>query len=355
MLRSLDEKGGIGVYTRNLVEELLALDASHDFVLLYRDPANLGRYGDHAQVTEVVLRGRNNAVWDQLSVPLACRRHALDVVVHPKFTVPFLAPCPTVMVVHGADWFLPEQARFYRWLDVRYVRTVMPWYFRKAAAVISVSKLTTSNFETALRLPPGKLHTIYFGPARHFRRIEFALSLTKRAGDGRKNLGGLLEGYARYHATAEQPLALVIGGKDCHLFRSEYGIPDTGWGADVHFPGWIDQGDLPALYSLARLYVYPSNLEAFPIPITEAMTCGTPVVTSNANGLEEIAGDAAILVDPDDPDAIARAIDRVNGDEALRRQLVERGLARSTLFRWERCARETLDLIERVVAEPPAA
>jgi glycosyltransferase involved in cell wall biosynthesis len=327
----------------------------------------MGRFADPPRVREHLLAGSHTAIWDQVAVPRACRRERVDVLLHPKFTVPFLAPCPSVMVVHGADWFVPEQARFYRALDVRYVRTVMPWYFRRAARVISVSELTTRNFVQALDLAPGKIQTVYFAPARHFARVEdpehwravreryglperFLFTLTKRFGAGRKNFGGLVQAYARYHEKAGRPLPLVVGGADCEPLGREHGIPEAGWGKDVLFPGWLDQADLPAIYSQAALFLYPSNLEAFPIPITEALACGTPIVTSSANGLEEIAGDAALLVPPDDPDAIAAAMARVVADPVLAASLRNRGLERSKRYSWERCARETLAILEEVAA-----
>jgi glycosyltransferase involved in cell wall biosynthesis len=365
MLRAFDEKGGVGVYTRNIVEELLRIDRRNQYVLLYRNRENLGRFSDHENVTERWVRGGSKAAWDQISIPLACRREKVDVLFHPKFTAPLLAPCKVVMVVHGADWFMPEQAQFYGKLDVRYIRTVMPWYFRKCSVVISVSELTTDNFNSVLRLPAGKVKTVYFGPARHFARVtdrdrlqevrsryglpeEYVLTLTKRGGGGRKNLGNLLEAYARYHASVPDPRQLVIGGKDCHLYRGEYSIPEDGYGADIVFPGWMDQQDLPVVYSAASLYLYPSNLEAFPIPLTEAMACGTPIVTSDINGLEEIAGDAALLVDPTNPQEIASAVGRVLADPTLKESLSARGLERAQKFTWDRCASRTLAILEEV-------
>jgi glycosyltransferase involved in cell wall biosynthesis len=367
MLRSIDEKGGVGVYTRNIVTELLRLDRKNEYVLLYRSRDNLGLFAAHANVKERWLKGANKAFWDQVAVPLACRQERADLVFHPKFTVPLLAPCKTVMVVHGADWLIPEQAQYYTRWDVRYMRLMLPRYFQKADAVISVSQETTDNFNRLLRLPAGKVQTIYFAPARHFRPVtdperlravreryslpdRFILTLTKRKGDGRKNLGQVFAAYARYHQQAAAPRALVIGGKDCHHFREEYALPDDSYGADIHFPGWIDQADMPAVLSLTDLYLYPSNLEAFPIPLTEAMACGTPILTSNVNGLREIAGDAAWLVDPNDTDAIAAGIERILADPALRAELSCKGLERSARFNWDATARQTLDLLEAVAA-----
>jgi glycosyltransferase involved in cell wall biosynthesis len=183
----------------------------------------------------------------------------------------------------------------------------------------------------------------------------FVMTLTKIAGDGRKNFGNLVDGYRRYHGSVPDPLPLVVGGKDVVRFRGVYGIPDDGWGADVHFPGWIDQSDLPALFSSAATYLYTSNLEAFPIPLTEAMACGTPIVTSNVNGLVEIADDAAVFVDPRDPDAIGAALRRVLTDPVLAADLSRRGLARSRAFSWDRCAAQTLEILREAAGRVPAA
>jgi hypothetical protein len=160
MLRSLDEQGGIGVYTRNLVQELLSIDHRNQYVLFYRSPDHIGRYAHYSNVTERVTRAPNKAFWDQIAIPYACWREKVDVILHPKFTVPLLAACKAVMVVHGADWFLPGQAKYYGRWDVWHIRTVMPWYFKKADKVISVSQLTTDNFNGILELPPGKVETV---------------------------------------------------------------------------------------------------------------------------------------------------------------------------------------------------
>jgi glycosyltransferase involved in cell wall biosynthesis len=288
----------------------------------------------------------------------------VDLILHPKFTVPLLASAPTVMVLHGADWFLPGAARFYGHLDRAYMRVFMPLYLKKAAVALSVSKLTTDDFVRIFRLPPGKVRTVYFGPAPHFRRItdhgvlsaargkynlpdRFIFTLSKVGGGGRKNMRGVFDAYARLHG--DVPHKLVVGGKGLERFRDDYAIPADGWGRDVIFPGYLDQADLPAIYSASDLYLYPSNQEAFPIPLTEAMACGTPIITSRVNGLAEIAGGAARLVDPGDPDEIAAAVLDVLTNPRLAAELAAAGLERSRIFSWNACARSTLEIIESVV------
>lgn len=366
MLRALDEKGGIGVYTRNITHELLNADRNNHYFLYYRTAANLGSFGQFDNVTERVLKPSNKALWDQIGVPIACWRDNVDVVFHPKFTVPLLAPCRAVMVLHGAGWFMPKETNFFNRIDVQYIKMMMPRYLKKCAVAISVSQLTTDNFNRFLKLPPGKVKTVYFAPAKHFKRItdtdildqikkkyslpeRFILTLTKRGGGERKNIGGIFKAYAGYHEKTDRPYKLVVGGKDCHLLRGEYGIPEKGYGEDILFPGWIDQKDLPAVYSLATLFLYPSNLEAFPIPVTEAMACGTPIITSDANGLREIAGEAAVFVNPEKTDEITDALTGVLDNENYQKELAAKGLDRSKRFSWEKCARETLESLERSV------
>jgi glycosyltransferase involved in cell wall biosynthesis len=370
MLRTLDERGGISVYSANLVESLLDAGGGHRYLLLYRSAQHLGRFGVRAEVEERVLPGRSKALWDQVAVPRACRSRAVDVVLHPKFTVPLTGSTPAVMVLHGADWFLPGAAQFYGLLDRLYMRAFMPLYLRRAAGIISVSRLTTNDFERIFHLPPGRIDTVYFGPARHFRPVveraaleevrrryglpeRFILTLSKPDGGERKNMRGTLDAYARLHGRV--PHKLVVGGKGCERFRADYAIPATGWGRDVLFPGWLDQADLPAIYGASDLFLYPSNQEAFPIPITEAMACGTPIVTSRANGLEELAEGAALLVDPRDPEAIAEKALQVLRDGAVAERLRQAGLARSRIFSWDACARNTLAIVEQAARRAPAA
>jgi glycosyltransferase involved in cell wall biosynthesis len=367
MLRTLDEHGGIKVYSKNLVDELLRIDQENEYVFFYRSPDQKGTYADFPNVKEVVLGESNKIIWDQVLLPRAAKREAVDVIFNPKFTVPFFTSIKSVMTLHGADWFIPEHAQYYNPFDVRYIRLVMPLYCRKATRIISISELTTYHFNRILGLPQGKIKTTYFGPARFFRREtdesklhavrkkynlpeHFIFSLTKygMGGGNRKNIDKIFLAYEKYFQQQDDPLPLVIAGKDCEQYRDDYNIPDTGYGAAIRFPGFVDQTDLPAIYSAARFYLYPSNVEAFPIPLTEAMTCGTPIITSNVNGLKEIAGEAALFVDPGSVEDIADAMCRLDNDPELRDSLSRAGLERSRIFSWEKCARETLELLEHV-------
>lgn len=362
MLRTLDEKGGIGIYTRYLLDELLALDRKNEYVLLYRNPSHLGKFSHYPNVRERVVAGNNKAYWDQIAIPWACWQEKVHLVFHPKFTAPLLAPCRVIMSVHGADWLIPEQAQFYGKWNVLYNKIFLPLYFRKCSKVVSSANLTREDFNRALRLPPDKVRTIYYGAGKPFRRIDdkdfldrvkrryglpdqFILTLSGYDRGKRKNIDGIIRAYQLFHGRT--PHKLVIGGKDCDKFKADYNVPEEGYGKDILFPGWIEQEDLAAFYNLADLYLYPSKLEAFATPLTEAMACGTPFVTSNVNGLKEIGGDAGLFVDPEQPQEIADAMARVLTQPDLKRSLQDAARARSKDFNWKKCAQETLETIEQ--------
>ena len=363
MLRAIDEKGGVGVYTRYIGQELLELDQKNEYFFYYQNPKNIGRFASYPNVTERVISGSNPAVWDQIGIPRASRKDKLDVVFHPKFTVPFFADCKTVMVLHGAGWFIPEYAKFWKPLDVKYINTVMPLYCKSATAILSVSEITTQIFNDRFNLPPGKCTTVYFGPGKQFKPVtdektlqtvkekyklpdQFIFSISKYGGDTRKNFHGVLNAYKIHHG--KTPHKLVVGGKGCSQFREDYQIPDSGYGKDIQFPDWIDQEDLPAVYALADLFLYPSFMEAFPVPITEALACGKPIVTSNLYGLKELTEDSAYVVDAHNPEDIARGIEEVLTDRELHKSLGEKSLERSKRYSWSKCARETLAILESI-------
>jgi glycosyltransferase involved in cell wall biosynthesis len=165
----------------------------------------------------------------------------------------------------------------------------------------------------------------------------------------RKNLGRLLEAYALLRKRAQRGEApgLVIAGRKGWLYDQIFQqVERLGLESKVVFPGYVPQDDLPALLSGARLFVFPSLYEGFGLPVLEAMACGTPVACSNVSSLPEVAGDAALLVDPLDVRGMAEAMNRLLQDEGLRTQLVERGYRQVRQFSWARCARETLAVLE---------
>jgi glycosyltransferase involved in cell wall biosynthesis len=361
MLRHFDQhQGGVRVYTRRLLDAMLALDTPHEFVLLYRNPALLGTYHGRPGVEEHALSAGSVFAWDQLAVPRAVRTHRLDVLYNPKYSIPLRAGCPAVWVCHGLDWYvMPWASRFVDRLSHRFL---VPRYARRAAAVIAVSEVTRQQVMQFLGLPPDRVVTVYSGVDDVFRRridparldeIRRRYALPERfllyAGAiyPPKNFTRLVRAYARVGPARGIPL-VVAGGENRFLSEGELHEPEAlGITAWVHRPGWIEHTDLAAVYGSAEALLLPSLFESFGLPVLEAMAAGCPVVTSDRYGTKELAEGAAVLVDPESVESIAAGIERVLDDAPTRAGLIQAGRLRSEPFRWSRCARETLAVLEQ--------
>lgn len=363
MLRHLGQHGGgVLVYTENLLRRLLAMDTEHEFVLLYQDASKLGSYhdGNGARVRELVLGKSPTLVWDQWAAWQASRKEHLDVIFNTKYSVPLMAATRSVFVCHGLDWYvMPWGSRL---LDRANHRYLMPRYTRKADAIIAVSETARQHMIEYLGADESRVFTVYHGVDEAFGQpvAEDQLSEVKaRYGlpdrfllyCGQiyppKNFGRLIQAYAR--VGPRQGISLVVAGTHTWLCEDEIALIDRlGIGEWVLRPGWIGREELPAFYRLAEGLLLPSLYESFGTPILEAMSSGCPVVTSNRYGTAEIAGDAAILVDPEDVDSIADGMEQVVTDEELRLRLVDAGRRRAGNFSWQKCARQTLNVLERL-------
>jgi glycosyltransferase involved in cell wall biosynthesis len=365
MLRHYDQHGGgVRVYTRRLLRALLDLRSEHEFVLLYRNPGLVGTYSGDQGVEEVALPARSFLGWDQLAVPAAVRRHGIDLLFNPKYSIPLLAPCPSVWVCHGLDWYVMPWAS--RPVDRLSHRFLVPRYASRADAIIAVSEITRQHVMQFLPVPPERVVTVYSGVDDVFRRkpdasrlreIRAKYSLPERfllyAGAiyPPKNFTRLVQAYAQVGPERGIPL-VVAGGENRFLSEGELREPEALGVADwVRWPGWVEQEDLAAMYVMAEALLLPSLFESCGLPVLEAMAAGCPVVTADRYGTKELAESAAVLVNPESVDSIAQGIGRVLDDASLRAGLVAAGRVRSQAFHWRRCATETLRVLERVQSE----
>ena len=346
---------GIGRYSELLLEGLLSRDDGSRFTLcdLTSDTLN------DARVDEFF-----GAYRDRFSVTADWAANGLDVDIFHS-PAPALPPTecrPLVFTLHDVTFISHPECHT---LDNR-VSAVTSTALAacRAARIIAVSHHAKAQAIEHLGLPEEQIEVIHSAPDPYFHRTERAdlyRVVTKRLGitrpyvlavgslEPRKNLVGLIEGMRRLPADQRDRLSLVVAGP-------------PGWrNADIHDQlrraadelsicqvGCVSRDDLNVLYSFAEVFAYPSLSEGFGLPVVEAMACGAPVVTSNCASLPEVAGIAALLVDPTDPDAIGEAIARVVGDDATREDLRTRSLARAQEFSWTRTAAQTFDLYRRV-------
>jgi glycosyltransferase involved in cell wall biosynthesis len=356
--RSWGEGGGIGVYTRNLLEALLSIDHKNQYVLFYQSKAPLGRFSDHENVKEVHVPVAGKWFWDQVAIPYYASKEKVDVLFHTKFAVPLLAHCKTVMVLHGSERFVHPE--FSHKSDMLFFKTIYPFYLRRAAAIISVSENARKDIIHFLSINPEKVKTVYLAPSRHFRVLndQSLLMSIRRKYDlperyllnvgliyPGKNIPNLLK--ALRLVRQNEDVKLVIAGSGRRMYQSDLSLIH-GLGLDAHvlLPGYIPHEDLVAVYNLAEMVVFPSFYESFPAIPLEANACGCPVVISQTGGSPEAAGNAALYVDPTNVDNIAEAILRILTEPELRQDLIDKGFQNAGRFSWDRTARQTLDALE---------
>jgi glycosyltransferase involved in cell wall biosynthesis len=359
MLRHVGKQsGGIGTYTNEIVRHLLKADSENEYILFYQEKAQAGSFGVHPNVKEVTLRAPSKMIWDQVVMPFAAKRERCDVLFNLKLSVPFLSPCKTAFVIHGADWFMFP--RNYPFLHRVYHKFFMMFYIKRADAVVSISTNATQLLLKAGLAPDKKIATIHHGvngrflaepAAGHLERVRQRYNLPDRfilfVGQiyPMKNLSAIIRAFALLRGRL--PHKLVIVGKPLSRYQDEFDLVEKlGLSSDITFTGWVPDEDLPAFYRLADLFLFPSLYEGFGIPLLEAMASGCPIVTSNAGACPEVVGDAALIADPRDDNAIADAVYRLVTDDSLRSDLRKKGLKRAQLFSWASAAQRTLTFLK---------
>jgi glycosyltransferase involved in cell wall biosynthesis len=291
--------------------------------------------------------------WEQLYAPALLGVNGADVFHGVLNVAPLFCPIPSLITIHDLAFLsLPQTFR-------RVNRAYLTWATRvsarRAARILAVSEATKSEIVRLLGVPPEKIVVTYdacdvrFGPPEPARLAAFRM----RAGlpeqfilflgtlEPRKNLPTLLEAYAQIAGSTEAPL--IIGGGKGWLYDEIFAKAAALNLRDrIRFVGYIDTADQALWYAAATVFAFPSLYEGFGMPLLEAMACGTPVVTSDRSSMPEVVGDAAITVDPTDPDALGAALLRLLRDHDLRADMRERGLRQARRFSWRETAERTL-------------
>jgi glycosyltransferase involved in cell wall biosynthesis len=293
----------------------------------------------------------------RLSAEMLARRPGVLFV--PSHVVPVVHPRRTVVTVHDLGYlYYPEaHTRFSR----LYLHLSTMYSARAARRVIAVSEATKRDLVERYHIPPGKIRVVYHGRDEAFRPVSEPNVLQAAAAkygvqgpyclhvgtlQPRKNLGLLVQAWVMLRERMESPPKLLLAGKRGWLYEPLVrSVEERGLGDLIRFADYVERADLPALYSGALALTFPSLYEGFGLPALEAMSCGTPVIASNASSIPEVVGDAGLLLDPHDAAAWAGAVERLSADDVMRRDMSRKGLERAAQFTWERCARETFDVL----------
>lgn len=358
---------GVSGYIRQLLVHLPAAAPDLHFTAFTPDvdldlPAGLDLRRSGRWDTRRPLR---RILWEQAALPLLARQARLDLLHGAVNVNPVLSLCPTVVTVHDLSFMRTPQA--FPPMQRAYLRSQVWRSVRAARRVIAVSQATKQDLIELFKAPAERIDVVYNGVDASFSPAPAAEveAFRRRAGlperfilhlgtlEPRKNLVRLVQAFAQMRgAEAGQPaVRLVLAGGQGWDYDAIFAeVARQGLEQEVLFPGYVADQELAWWYRAATLFVYPSLLEGFGLPVLEAMACGAPVVTSNRSSLPEVAGEAALLVDPTAVDALAAALLRLLGDAGLASELRSRGLAQAARFPWSRTAQETAAVYRRALA-----
>ena len=354
--------GGMETYARELIRGLRRVAPELDLT------AFVSREGEGwpegIPATVVPVNSANRVQWvlgEQRHLPGLAKREGVDLVHSLATTGPGRGAFKRVATVHDLIYKVHPEAHF--GVISLGMRVLVPLSVKRATRVIAVSQSTADDLRNLLHVKPDRIDVVPNGvgtppdveplPEAELRRRhalgdrEFVL--TTSAKRPHKNLLRLLDALASI-PVERRPVAVLTGYPTEHETELNERVAKLGIAGDVRILGWVDQAELEALYAAAACLVFPSLYEGFGLPVLEAMARGVPVASSDRSSLPEVAGDAALLFDPEDVAAMARAIERLLGDPAERGRLVALGRLQATRFTWDECARGTLASYERALA-----
>lgn len=361
---------GIAQYVFNLLREFAPVTAQHEFVLftLEEDVPLFEFVGDAMEilrVSETYRPAAQNIWWHQRALPKLCREHGLDVLHVPSYRrMLWPRPCKLVATIHDLAPF--HVAKKYDWKRMFYGRVVARRLARRQDEIIAISRNTAQDVERYFGIPQRKLNIIYnglnhevFQPRRAGTERPTFLYVARLEHPG-KNHVGLIEAFNSFKAATHSDWQLVLAGsKWSGAEHIERAIGESPFARDIRCTGFVPDADLPDLYRSASVFVYPSLYEGFGLPPLEAMACGVPVICSTGGALREMAGKAAVLVEPGDTAGLAAQMTRVAGDPMLRECMRENGLAHARQFQWRKTVEATLRVYakasncEAALVEPP--
>lgn len=351
-------------YSLEIIRHLLRLPeaATHGWRLYVDADVDPEAFQVRSDVKMEVRVLPSRRMWTHRALGPEVLRHPPDALFIPAHVLPFTLPPrrlpPNVVTVHdlGYRHFPQAHTRSQRW----YLEASTRWNAANATRVIAISQATARDLQAAYGTPAAKIRVIYEATAgwertdetsqqtvRQKYGLERPYALFTGSIQPRKNLDRLIAAYARLHAAEPLSWDLALTGARGWLSDPLYEqVHALGLEERVRFTGYVPDDDLLALLSGARFFTFPSLFEGFGLPVLEAQSVGVPVMTANNSSLPEIAGDAALLVDPTDVDAIADAMLRLSQDEALRQRLIEAGYENVKRFSWTKAAAETLAVLE---------
>jgi glycosyltransferase involved in cell wall biosynthesis len=366
-----EKKHGMDMVALELIHNLQKLDTENEYLIFVKPDMDNTCIQEAINFKIVELKGGSYPVWEQIALPRAAKAEGCDILHCTSNTAPVYTNIPLIITLHDIIYLegikLGKQGgTWYQRLGNIYRRWNVPKVVKNASKIITVSNFEKKLIDKHFGFQENKVEVAYNGVGEHFTRIKnknelenirnkyqlpknflFFLGNT----DPKKNTKNVLRAYAHYIKKNDIiPLVMLDFGEN-NLKTMLVEIDEPQLREHIHLTGYIINSDLPAIYNLCEVFLYPSMRESFGIPILEALACGTPVVTSNTSSMPEIAGEAAIIVNPHNPKEIADSIVKILNNHKYRKELSVKGMKHSKQFSWKIMAQKYLMVYKEIYSE----
>lgn len=354
---------GIPNYILRLLKGFASIDRDNEYFLYTNKPIpyELG-LPDNFRIVILKRPVPRFQLWFQMELPYRLKKDKINIF-HGLFSrLPVVLPVPGILTVHDLSGY--KMPRFHK-RHTHLTNQMFPIFVKKASGIIAVSEFTAKELTSVFPEASGKITIIHEAAPPEYSEVTDKVELDRIRKklnlprcfflflgtlEPRKNLTKLLDAFL--NVSDSIPHSLVISGAKGWKTEELFNKLKTSDAEDrIQMTGFVDKDDIPALLSLAEGFIYPSLYEGFGLPILEAMACGTPVITSNISSMPEVAGDAALLVDPRSTDSISSAIITLANDKEKRELMCQKGLKRAGEFSWEETARKTLEVYNKTISE----
>lgn len=364
-----EKKHGMDIVALETIKSLVKQFPDTDFVIFVKKDSDNNVLPQAKNVSIVETKAMPYPIWEQWYLPRLCKEYGVDILHCTSNTAPIFTPVPLVVTLHDIIYLEGNPLKggtAYQRFGNLYRAWNVPRIVKKAKKVITVSDYEKERINQHFKLPENndQVVRIYNAVGSHFQPIaksdipkawlekaklpeRFLLFLGNT--DPKKNLDNMLRALSLLRQQGALPMPVVMPDfGETHLLEELKKIGDLSLRANIHLTGYLPNQELPYLYNLSELFVYPSRRESFGIPPLEAMACGVAVISSATSSMPEVGGDAAVYIQPEDPETIANAITQLLTDATLREAHIEKGIRHASKFHWDQTASEVHALYEAV-------
>jgi glycosyltransferase involved in cell wall biosynthesis len=369
------KKHGMDMVALELIKNLQDLDHENEYFIFVKPDEDHSVLKETSNFKIIELSGGPYPTWEQIALPNAAKKYGCDVLHCTSNTAPFFSSIPLITILHDIIYMessylkiLTSSASTYQKFGNIYRKLLVPLVVKKSKKVITVSHFEKNRIGEFFKIKGStKLDAIYNGVSEHFMPITDENELLRVKNkynlpdsyffflgntDPKKNTKGTLKAFSDFLKQTKSNHKLVMLDYDkTELSKILADIKDPELINHIVLTGYVVNTDLPAIYSLCDIFLYPSLRESFGIPMLEAMSCNVPVITSNTSSMPEIAADAAHIINPLQPEEITSGLIKILNNDDYKKSLCEKGLERSKQFSWRNMATDYLKLYEQIYAE----